>query len=153
MEGFRASAKIYQYNNETDRRFHWGADVHYATKRLRLEAEVMNRHKELDNTDLFGTYVQGAYTFDFKPTKMFHNVTPVVRWDAMGYDAWETGFEVNRITCGVDFGLTFLPWDSVLRVDYEHYFCDKNPVTFLDFDNRDAHVADNKVTVELVVKF
>ncbi len=150
MTGFKTSAKIYQYNNDKDNRFHWGADVHYARKRLRLEAEVMSRHSELNDSTLLGTYVQGAYTFDLRSAKLFRNLTPAVRWDAMGYD---NKLDVNRISAGLDFGLTFLPWDSVLRVNYEHYFCHKNPVDFPDFDNRDAHVADNKITVELVVKF
>ena len=83
---------------------------------------------------------------------MFHCLTPAARWDAMGYDMLNKGFDVNRITFGLNFGLAFIPYDSVLRIDYEQYFLRKDLV-FPDFDNRDPYMADNKVTVELVVRF
>ena len=154
MDGFRTSAKLYRYYREpTDASdaldlMFWGADVHYANSRLRVEAELMNRHSYITGLDLLGTYLQGAYTFGLPNTKMFHCLTPAARWDAMGYD----GFDVQRITAGIHFGLTFIPYDSLLRIDYEHYFKQKD-LNFPDFHNRDRYVADNKVTVELLVRF
>ena len=153
MDGFRTTAKMYKYyrepgvSDELDL-FFWGADVHYANSHLRLEAEVMNRHSNITDLDLLGAYIQGAYTFGFSNAKIFHCLTPAARWDAMGYN----GFDVKRITVGINFGLTFIPYDTVLRFDYEQYFMRKGLV-FPDFDNRDPHVADNKVTMELVVRF
>ncbi len=152
MEGFRSTAKVYKYNSEQLDLFFWGADVHYANPHLRLEAEVMNRHSNTTGLDLFGTYIQGAYTFGLPNAKIFHCLTPAARWDAMSYDVPNGGFDVNRLTVGINFGLTFIPYDSVLRIDFEQYFLRKDLI-FPDFDNRDLHVADNKVTVELVVKF
>ena len=152
MDGFRSTAKVYKYNSEQLDLFFWGADVHYANPRLRVEAEAMNRHSNTTGLDLFGTYIQGAYTFNLPGEGMFHCLTPAARWDAMGYDTWNKGLDVNRLTVGINFGLTFIPFDSVLRIDYEQYFLRKGLV-FPDFDNRDLHVADNKVTVELVVRF
>ena len=152
MDGFRATTKIYKYNSEQSDLFFWGADVHYANSRLRVEAELMNRHSNTTGLDLLGTYIQGAYTFGLPHAKMFHCLTPAARWDAMGYDVWNSNFDVKRITVGINFGLAFVPYDSVLRIDYEQYFVRKG-IEFPDFDNRDQHVADHKVTVELVVKF
>ncbi len=152
MDGFRSTVKVYKYNSELLDLFFWGADVHYADPRLRVEAEAMNRKSNTTGMDLFGTYLQGAYTFDFRALKMFHCLTPAARWDAMSYDILNRGVDVNRITVGLNFGLALIPYDSVIRIDYEQYFVRKG-VDFPDFDNRDTHVADNKVTVELVVKF
>ena len=158
MDGFRTTAKIYRYyrealgsSSELDL-FFWGGDIHYANSRLRVEAEVMKRHSYTTGLDLLGTYVQGAYTFGLPNAKMFHCLTPAARWDAMGYDVANNGFDVKRFTIGINLGLTFIPYDSVLRFDYEQYFVRKELI-FPDFDNRDPHVADNKITVELVVRF
>ncbi|MDR0547168.1 MAG: OprO/OprP family phosphate-selective porin [Dysgonamonadaceae bacterium] len=150
MDGFRASAKMYKYTSPASNLLLCGADVHYAYRHLRVEAEAMNRKSHTTGMDLFGAYVQGAYSFDLNNCKIFHLLTPAIRWDAMGYDVLKNGMEVNRLTVGLNFGLSFIPYTSVLRFDYEQYFGRKD---FPDFDNRDAHVADNKITVELVVKF
>jgi hypothetical protein len=147
MDGFRTSAKIYRYNGNLVEMFLWGADVHYANERLRVEAEVMSRTAHTTSRDLFGTYIQGAYMFDVRNGNMFHNFSPALRWDAMGYD----GFDVNRLTFGINFGLDMKPFDSMLRINYEQYF-DGN-YSFAEFDNRDPHVSDNKVTLELLLKF
>ena len=150
MDGFRSTAKIYKYNSKKRDWFLCGADIHYANNLLRVEAEIMNRHSNTDDSDLLETYIQSAYTFDLPDTKMFHCLTPVARWDTMGYNVWNSKFDVKRITVGINFRLTFIPYDSILRIDYDQYFATKD---FPDFDNRDLHVADNKVTVELVIKF
>jgi len=158
MDGLRTTAKVYRYYREpTDTSdaldlFLWGADIHYANSRLRVEAELMNRHSYTTGLDLLGTYLQGAYSFTLPNAKMFHCLMPAARWDAMGYDLSNNGFDVQRITVGINFALTFIPYDSVFRIDYDHYFLRKD-IEFPDFRNRDIHVADNKVTVELVVRF
>jgi len=152
MDGFRSTAKIYKYTSTQDERFFWAADARYANNRLRIETEVMNRNSNKTGLNLFGTYIQSAYTFVLSEAKMFHTITPAARWDAMGYDVWNSYFDVKRVTAGIHFGLTLIPFDSLLRLDYEHYFVRKG-ITFPDFDNRDAHVSDNKVTIELLIKF
>jgi hypothetical protein len=152
MDGFRTSAKIYRYTGESLELFLWGADVHYAGKRLRLEAEIMNRkHENSRQEDLFGAYIQGSYLFNLKKTAMIHSIFPSLRWDAMGYGFNKNGPDVNRITAGLNLGLTLKPFESVLRLDYEQYFVRNND--FPEFDNRDPHVSDNKFTVELLLKF
>jgi hypothetical protein len=151
MDGFRTSVKLYHYNSETVEMFLWGADVHYASDRLRVEAEAANRTSHTARRDLFGTYIQGTYMFDLRNGKMFHSLSPAFRWDAMGYDVMDAGFDVNRLTFGLNFGLDLKPFDSTLRIDCEQYFVRNGD--FAEFDNRDLHVADNKVTLELVLRF
>jgi len=152
MEGFRASAKIYKYKNAQDDFFFWATDARYANDRLRIDTEIMNRHSYTTGSNLFGNYIQTAYMFVLSDTKMFHYLTPALRWDAMGYEVWKNNFDVKRLTAGLHFGLTLIPFDSLLRIDYEHYFVRKDMI-FPDFANRDAHVADNKVTIELLIRF
>ncbi|MDR1153461.1 MAG: hypothetical protein LBL04_02020 [Bacteroidales bacterium] len=151
MDGFRASAKLYHYTSEAIEMFLWGADAHYAGDRLRVEAEVMNRTSHTTSRDLLGAYIQGAYRFDLRNGKMFRSLTPSFRWDAMGYDVMYSGFDVNRLTFGINFGLDLKPFESTLRIDCEQYFLRNGH--FAEFDNRDPHVADNKVTLELVLRF
>jgi len=150
MDGFRSSAKIYRYNGETVEMLLWGVDVHYATEQLCLEAEIMNRTAHTTTPDLFGAYIQGTYIFYLKNPKMFHNIGPALRWDAMGYEVAKRGLAVNRLTFGINFGLNVKPFDSTLRINYEQYFVHNN--FFDEFNNTDPHVSDNKVTIELLVR-
>ena len=151
MEGFRTSVKMYRYNGETVDMFLWGADVHYANERLRLEAEIMSRMAHTTSPDMFGTYVQGTYIFYLKTARMFHNMSPTLRWDAMGYNMMDSGLDVNRLTFGINFGLDLKPFDSALRINYEQYFVRNG--YFAEFANGDPHVADNKATIELLIRF
>jgi hypothetical protein len=148
MDGFRTSAKIYQYNSETVEMFLWGADVHYANDRLRVEAELMNRVSHTTSRDLLGAYIQGAYMFALPNGKMFHSLSPAFRWDAMGYDA---KLNVNRLTFGLNFGLDMKPFDSTLRIDYEQYFAGDS--RFAEIAATTPHTTDNKLTIELLLKF
>lgn len=152
-EGFKTSYKVYQYNNINDTlsKLLLGADVRYATEKLRLEAEVTAKIAQLTHQDLYGTYIQGTYAFDLKKTKIFHSICPIFRWDAMGYEILKSGFDVNRLTFGVNFGLNLKPFISTLRIDYEHYFLATDD--FYEFNSFDAHVSDNKITLELVLRF
>jgi len=151
MDGFRTSAKLYHYTGETIEMMLWGADVHYANRRLRLEAEIMSRTAHTTSPDLFGTYIQGTYIFNLNAPKMFHSICPTFRWDAMGYNVIDSGLDVNRLTFGINFGLDLKPFDSTLRINYEQYFVRNG--YFPEFDNRDRHVSDNKATIELLIRF
>jgi len=152
MERFRATAKILRYHNEQLNRFLWGADLHYAHERFRVEAEFRNGKTISSKQNLSGAYIQGAWYYYLHRDGMFHYISPAFRWDGMGYDVWDRGVGVNRITLGLDFGLALKPFESVLRLNYEHFFVQKDAfLTF--FENRDPYVADNKITLELLIKF
>lgn len=154
MDGFRTSVKSYRYHSLTQDLLLLGADVHYADRIWRVEAEVQNKHSYLDGSDLQGAYIQGAHTSYFRREGMFNCFTPAVRWDAMGYDALSRGLDVNRLTLGINLGLSKMPFGSVLRVDYEWYFIRKGiDASQRYFVNSDLHAADNKLSVELLLKF
>ena len=152
MDGFRSTAKIYRYTgNQLDLLF-WGADLRYVNNRLRIETEFTHRHTYTTGLNLWGTYIQGAYTFKLPDAKMFHCLTPALRWDGMGYDVWNNNFDVQRVTVGIMLGLTFIPFDSLLRIDCEQ-FIKRKDLHIPDFDNKDPHIAENMWTLELVIRF
>ena len=150
MDGFRTSTKIYRYNDE---KLFWGIDLHYANESLRVEAEVMNRTRSINTPDLFGAYIQGTYTFDFKTPKIFHNFSPAFRWDTMAYDVIDTGLDVNRLTFGINFGLDVKPFESTLRINYEQYLGRNNDFAEFKAHSDYPHVSENKVTIELLLRF
>ena len=151
MDAFRTSVKVYRYQGETLDLFLWGADMHYRYNRFRVDSEVMNRRSFPSGDNLFGCYLQGIYTFDFGLLKMFRTFSPALRWDGMGDGAFFSGFDVSRLTIGLNFGFPLKPFDSVLRFDYEQYFTRSD--NFPAFINREPQVADNKFTIELLLRF
>lgn len=154
MDGFRTSVKTYRYYSLTQDLLLLGADLHWANRYWRVDAEAQNKRSYTLRTDLQGAYLQGMRTFYLRREGMFNNITPAVRLDAMGYDAFERGFDVSRLTLGLNFGISKMPFGSVLRVDYEHYFrrsgVDVEGIYMVD---RDLHAADNKLSVELLLRF
>ena len=156
MEGFRSTAKIYRYQGamlDLDLLL-WGVDFRYSVGNLIVETEIMNRHSYTFDNDLFGAYIQGLYTFPIPNSRIFPSLTPALRWDAMGYDG--LNFDVQRITAGIQFGLMpGLPFHSLIRIDYEHHIFRNKNIPFPDFvaPGRDSLVADNKLTVEWIVRF
>lgn len=122
-EGFRTSAKFYNLKNAdgyTDT--YWGADLRYAAKDFKIEAEYLT--KEMNDRDpgsLSAAYFEGMYKVKVN-NPLFSRIEPVLRWDAMGYDFTDRGFGVNRITAGANFVLKTANCTSMFRVNYEHYF-------------------------------
>jgi hypothetical protein len=151
MQGFRTTAKIYNYplTNEEDY-FIWGADFRYGKEKYRLEAEIMNRHNRFDGVDRLSFYIQAGYSVILSGNPLlFKNIAPVIRWDAIGENIIENDFDASRLTFGLNFGLTEELFGSVLRVDYEHYFVEKPIPEFDRYEEMDS----NKITVELLLRF
>jgi hypothetical protein len=157
---FRVSVKAYRYANETNNPDEdkdwllWGADISYRKKDYLLQAEVMNRYdyNAVRNADknFTGAYLQSAYLFHCPFLKLFHSITPAVRWDAMTYGLMHSGIGVHRVTTGIAFGLTDKPFNSCLRIDFEHYFVRAGA---RELAGSDDHVSDNKLTIELLLVF
>lgn len=153
MDGFRASAKTFRYYSLTQDLLLLGADLHWANRYWRIEAEAQNKRSYIDKSDLQGAYLQGMRTFYLRGERMFNNISPAVRWDAMGYDAFSRGFDINRLTLGLNFGISKMPFGSVMRLDYEWYFKRKGLDADRYFVDRDLHAADDKLSIELVLRF
>jgi hypothetical protein len=102
-------------------------------------------------------YLQGACRFPVDK-KIARYLTPVLRGDAMGYDFFDKGFAVNRLTLGLNVGLDIDNMDAELRFNYE-YFAKKNEPAMKEnpyyrtyFERTDKGMFD-KFTVELFVRF
>ena len=150
-EGFRTSAKFYNLKNAdglTDT--YWGADVRYAAKEFKIEAEYMT--KEMNDREpgsLSAAYLEGLYKVKVN-SPLFSRIEPVLRWDAMGYDINDRGFGVNRVTAGANFVLKTGNYTSLFRVNYEHYF--NNSMDMSALFKTPQHNAD-KFAIEYLLVF
>jgi len=149
MKGFRTTFKLYDYpQSEEIHYFLYGADFRYEGDNWKVETEAMKRDDKVANKDLFSAYIQGAYWTPIKGG-MFKNIIPAARWDAIDQNNGDSGFDVNRLTLGLGFGLTPNANGSLLRINYEWYFI-KNQ---LDFMHQTEEMDADKFTVELVYVF
>ena len=150
-EGFRTSAKFYNLKNAdgfTDT--YWGADLRYAAKEFKIEAEYMT--KEMNDREpgsLSAAYLEGLYKVKVN-SPLFSRIEPVLRWDAMGYDITDRGFGVNRVTAGANFVLKTGNCTSLFRVNYEHYF--NNSMDMSALFKTPQHNAD-KFAIEYLLVF
>ena len=123
MKGFRTTVKFYDYLNEKAKYLFYGADLRYEAKNWKVETEFMKRDNEdVPDDQMLSYYLQGAYVFPLKNQKIFKNIIPAVRWDAIDKHLDIKGFDVKRLTTGLGFGLTNKYFSSLLRLDYEWYF-------------------------------
>lgn len=151
MKGFRTTAKFYDYSNSPEVHYlFYGADLRYATDNWRVETELLRRDNKNDQADrMLSYYVQTAYIHPLKKSGFFKNVIPAIRWDAIDKDAATGGFDVNRFTVGVGFGLTQKFCSSLIRFDYEKYFVNHE----LDILSKYPEMDSDKFTVELLLTF
>jgi len=158
MEGLRSTVKVYDYPKSVQSDyFIWGADLRYGKERFSIESELMSRYNRFDKTDRLSLYLQGAYSFPLErsggfhdlTSGVFHDVTPIARWDAIGENVGKNDFDVTRLTLGVNLGLNSKVFDSSLRFNYEHYFVERAIPEFDRYEEMDS----NKFTVELLIIF
>jgi hypothetical protein len=150
MTGLRTTAKLYHnpLTIESDYLF-LGADIRYAKERFKLEAEVMNRRNRYSNIDRFSYYIQGAKSFPLKKSEIFKDFACALRWDSIAENLLYNSMDANRLTFGLSLGLSDIPFTSLLRFDYEHYFV-KRPIP--EFSRNDE-MDSSKFTVELLIIF
>lgn len=150
MKGFRTTAKLYKLPKSDLLDFMiYGADLRYEANNWKVETELMYRKNKVDNDKLMGAYLQGAYWFPLKNGKLFKNMIPTARWDAMGSNQTDDDIDVNRLTLGLGFSFTDAPFDSLIRIDYELYFTEND----LPILNVYEEMSSNKLSVELLLTF
>lgn len=151
MEGFRSTAKIYDYPKASDTHYlFYGADLRYQGDNWRVETEFIKRdNKQKKEDGMLSCYLQGAYVFPLRETFFFKHITPAFRWDSIDKHPKKKGFDVNRLTLGLGFGLTKKYFASVLRFDYERYWVNNE----LDILNLYQEMDSDKFTVELLLTF
>lgn len=151
MKGFRTTAKMYKLpKNELEDYMIYGADLRYESNNWKIETEVMHRKNKVKSEKLASAYLQGAYWFPIQNSQLFKNMIAAARWDAMGSNQTDNDIDVNRLTLGLGFSFTKMPFDSLMRIDYEFYNA-KNRKDLGIFTN---DVMDsNKLSIELLLTF
>lgn len=124
MDGFRASVKYYTRKDTLEKRItQYGVDLRYAKKQYRVEAEfVVKDSINVDKSRLYGSYIQGAYAFPLNKSKILKYIEPNLRTDAMGFNVFDHGFDISRVTLGVNFGLLQKRMNAEVRLNYEKLF-------------------------------
>ncbi len=150
MQGFRMTAKMHTFPfSETQDYVFTGADLRFGRERLKIQAEVMNRHNRADNVNRFSSHLEGALSLPLPNGKIFKELIPALRWDGITESPFDQGLDINRITLGLAFGFTSKPFSSLLRIDYENYFVRNQLMEFMQTEENDS----DKVTVELLIIF
>lgn len=150
-KGLRFSAKGYRYplSEMEDYRI-LGADLRYEAKNWKIETEWMSKYNYADQRELSTYYVQGGYAIPCQLGSLFDHLIPAARWDGMGYDVWNDGFQVNRLTLGIGLGLTKKYFSSILRLDYELYNIPEEDRLTAYFPGEDFK---DKLTLEFLLIF
>lgn len=152
-KGFRVSAKAYRYPfSELEDYAIWGADLRYEAPSWKVETEWLNMHNYADESALSSYYLQGGYVIPCRIGELFDHLLPAARWDAMGYDITENGFQVNRLTLGLGFGLTQKAFSSIVRLDYELYNIPEEDIAAVATRFPGENFND-KLTLELLIIF
>ena len=162
MDGFRTSVKYYTRKDSLDRRVvQYGVDLRYAKNRYMAKTELVVKDSiGVEKSRLWGGYLQGAYSFAINNSKALKYIEPNLRGDAMGYNIFDKGFDVSRITVGVNFGFVPKALDAEIRLNYEKLFfrgskeSNRNAIQYLgSFANNSDKRLSDKFTIELLVKF
>ncbi len=162
MDGFRASVKYYTRKDTLDRRVtQYGVDARYAKNRYRIEAELAVRDSvNVEDSRLWSSYLQGAYSFAINNNRALKYIEPNLRGDAMGYNIFDEGFDIGRITFGVNFGFVPKVLNAEVRLNYEKFFFRgtregiRNAAEYLGyFANRTDKRLSDRFTIELLLKF
>ena len=153
MKGFRTTYKFYNHTSQKNPDIHYltyGADLRYEGDNWKAETEIMKRDdKALDMENLLSYYLQGAYAFPLKEHYIFKSVVPAFRWEGIDLKSDLKGFDVNRLTLGLGFGLTKEHFSSILRFDYEKYLVNNR----LGIMSLTPEMDSDKFTVELLLRF
>ncbi len=151
MKGLRSTFKFYDYLNTPETHYlFYGADLRYGADAWKVETEIMKRDNKLNPEDkMLSYYLQGAYAFPLNQSWVFKHLIPAVRWDAIDKNMDISGFDVNRLSLGIGFGLTKKYFSSILRFDYEWYMVNNS----LDILNSYEEMDSDKFTMELLLTF
>ncbi len=162
MEGFRASVKYYTRKDILKRRVNqYGIDFRYAKNKYRIESELAVKDSvDVEDSRLWGSYLQGAYSFAINNNRTLKYIEPNIRGDAMGYNIFDKGFDMSRITIGVNFGFVPKALNAELRLNYEKLFfrgskedIRNSPEYAVYFINNSDKRMSDKFTIELLLKF
>ena len=135
----------------------WGSELHYIGNRFLIEAEVAQRILfDTDRNIITAAHIQGYYQFGLPKNGFAEHIAPIARWDiGHGVDFLNTvtnqhdRFNANRMTIGVNFGLSPKLLKSELRLNYEKYFLGHHKPS----DFAANKLLQDKFTIEVVASF
>ncbi|MDR0659916.1 MAG: OprO/OprP family phosphate-selective porin [Prevotellaceae bacterium] len=162
MEGFRGSVKCYTRKDTLDKRVRqYGIDFRYAKDRYRIETEfVIKDSVSVKDSRLYGSYLQGTYSFPIGNSKLLKYVEPNLRGDAMGFNVFDNGFDISRLTFGLNFGLAPKKMNAELRLNYEKLFFSGSKLGIQNdaryagyFTGASNKPLSDRLTIELYIKF
>ena len=135
----------------------WGGELHYVGERFLIEAEVAQRILFDKAKDIItAAHIQGYYQFGLPKNSIAEHIAPIARWDTgHGIDFLNANtqmhdrFSANRMTIGVNFGLSPKLLKSELRLNYEKYFLGHHKPS----DFAANKLLQDKFTIEVVASF
>ena len=155
LDDIQYSIKTAQMTNASAQKNElYGIDFRYFRDGLTIEAEVVRGNYISDQTLLEQTSQRVGWQLFagqiIKTDKTFLKyIEPTVRWDMMGLANADDFSDANRLTLGMNFGLTSTYRRTELRLNYEKYFVDddKAPIYF----GTNEFIWHDKVTLELLL--
>lgn len=160
MMGFRTSVKYYGGKDLNDKKIaYYGVDFRYATNKYKIEAEYAIKDSIGTSQRFSGAYLQGAYNFTVNNNNLLKYIEPTLRTDGMAYNIFDNGFDISRLTFGLNFGLDPKYMAAEIRLNYEHFFFHKSKDAIKNtpfyrgmFDREDKGLF-NKLSIEFLIRF
>lgn len=163
-EGFRWSLKYYsgaKRDSTVKAVNNYGLDFRYKTKKWEIEGEWNSCDSlKFDNFFMSAYFIQGAYYFWMKDeTKQVKYIMPTARFESIGNEVFKNGFDVSRMTFGVNVGFDLKPLRGEIRFNYENVFVrnESDPIFTKAFLKNSSVIADrilkDKIVLELLLNF
>lgn len=155
MQGLRSTFKFYdnhrlgESEDEFLHHFTYGADVRYAQENWKIESEALIKKDLTVEIEYLAAYLQSAYAFQTRQDGLIKHIIPAVRYDFLDQNRNIGNFDVQRLSVGLGLGLDVIPFQSILRIDYEWYF-ENNLIPML---NETDEMNSDKISLELVLMF
>jgi hypothetical protein len=131
----------------------WGGELRYIARRFTLDGEAAQRICKQNGAQqkLTSAYLQGFYSFFFKPNKFAQYLAPTLRYDIVRngcYEGADGQFDAQRVSIGANLGVSHKAFKGEIRAGFEKYIPSRKPGNF--HNNPLLH---DKLTVEMVVAF
>lgn len=155
MMGLRSSFKFYdnhrlgESEDDFQHHFSYGADLRFAKENWKIEAEAMFKEDRTENIEYVTAYLQSAYAFPTQNEGLIKHIIPAFRYDFLDQNKNIGNFDVQRISVGLGLGLDVIPFQSILRLDYEWYFSNNDIPLLQETEEMDS----DKISLELVFMF
>ncbi len=152
-EGLQAAASYYFGDTPYGQEFSmWNAELRYVDKKFTVDGEVAQRSfAQNGNHTLTAAFVQGFYAFDLKPNIFAKYLAPTLRYDYMNnsiYEGVREKFDAQRVSLGLNFGMTPKIFKGELRINFEKYILPESPASI-----HTGELLHDKFTLEMVLSF